>query len=268
MNNLLPAIEAHYSMGSEHERLSRPKGQLEFIRTQELILRFLPPPPAIVLDVGGGTGPYSYWLAKKKYEVHLIDPIKIHIEQATVYSDALASINLGDARSLPWKDKSVDVVLMLGPLYHLVKRGDRIKALLEAHRVLRKGGVLFAVGISRFSSALDGLFRGFLEDDDFFKNVKRCLKDGQQRSPKSRPDYFTTAFFHHPNELEQEIREAKFKFEKLLGVDGPGWMMPNFNLFWSNPDLQVRLLAIIRSLEEDSTIVGQSAHMLAVGRKT
>ena len=73
----------------------------------------------------------------------------------------IQSISLGDARNLEWGDGSVDVVLLLGPLYHLPVRSDRIAALSEAFRVLKPGGLLFAVGISRFASTLSGLIDGF-----------------------------------------------------------------------------------------------------------
>src|SRR5437773_3466782 len=95
----------------------------------------------------------------------------------------LASVTVGDARSLSWNDKTVDAVLLLGPLYHLTARADRIRALTEAHRVLKAPGLLFAVGISRFASTMDGLRSGFLKDAQFADIVDRDLKDGQHRNP-------------------------------------------------------------------------------------
>src|SRR5258707_4970237 len=68
------SIEQYYAEYPEHERLSSARGQLEFERTKRIVQRFLPSPPAIVADVGGGTGPYSFWLASLGYEIHLIGP--------------------------------------------------------------------------------------------------------------------------------------------------------------------------------------------------
>src|SRR5687767_5101200 len=81
---LIPAdVVAYYESGAELTRLTEsPQGRLEYLRMQELILRYLPPPPATVLDVGGGPGAYACWLASLGYEVHLIDPIDLHIQQA------------------------------------------------------------------------------------------------------------------------------------------------------------------------------------------
>ena len=77
------------------------------------------------------------------------------------------SATLGDARKLAFPDRSADAVLLLGPLYHLTERADRLAALREARRVLRPGGVVFAAAISRFASLLDGLARDLLDDPDF-----------------------------------------------------------------------------------------------------
>src|SRR5207237_579114 len=142
-------ILKHYESQNEAERLFQGRSRLEFTRSQELIRRYLPPPPASVLDVGGGPGVYACWLAREGYTVHLVDATPLHVEQARRASEAqpdypVASVSLGDARKLEWPDESVDAVLLMGPLYHLTERQDRLAALREAKRVLRSGGYLFA----------------------------------------------------------------------------------------------------------------------------
>ena len=97
----------------------------------------LPPVPAMIIDAGGGAGAYACWLAVKGYQVHLIDPVTKHVEQARAASakqsaHPLASAEIGDARSLQQSDGSADAVLLLGPLYHLVDKEDRLAALREA----------------------------------------------------------------------------------------------------------------------------------------
>ena len=193
---------SYYERYDESGRLGRGSGLLELARMQELIRRFLPSPPKVVFDVGGGPGRYSCWLAGNGYEVHLIDPVEKHLEQALEASESqghpLASVNLGDARSLDHRDGCADAVLLMGPLYHLTDRDDRIGALREARRVLRPGGVLIAKAINRFGSLLDGLTKGFIDDPDFIPILRRALEDGQHRGHPDRPAYFTTAFFHRP----------------------------------------------------------------------
>src|SRR5438309_8288075 len=129
-----PEMVAYYGRGLEEQRLEEDKGKLERWRTQELLARYLPRPPAVVLDVGGGTGHYSVWLAQRGYTVHLIDPVPLHVEQARARSAAqcdapLASITQGDARRLHWGAGQVDAVLLLGPLYHLTAREERLDCL-------------------------------------------------------------------------------------------------------------------------------------------
>ncbi|WP_169154692.1 class I SAM-dependent methyltransferase [Brasilonema bromeliae] len=263
----------HYENGREAHRLSKGVGQLELARTQELLSRYLPPPPAVIFDVGGGNGIYAFWLAQQGYEVHLIDAVPLHIEQAQIYSQTqrahpLASIAVGDARQLNRADASVDAVVLLGLLYHLIERSDRIAALRETHRILKNGGLVFAVGISRFASTLDGLFRGYLDDPEFVAIVQRDLAEGQHRNPSNHPAYFTTAFFHHPEELKAEVEEAGLSCENILAIEGSGWLLQNFEEHWSQPSRRERLLQSIRWLETEPSTLGMSAHIMAIALKT
>ena len=137
-------IVEHYEIVEEAARLERAESQIEKIRTQEILRRYLPPAPAVILDIGGGAGVYAFWLAERGYHVHLVDGSPRHIAQAEEVAQKttfkpLASLKLGDARQIDHPDSSADGVLLLGPLYHLTERNDRILALREAHRVLRPG---------------------------------------------------------------------------------------------------------------------------------
>src|SRR6185369_9764065 len=155
-------IAAYYARGLERDRLTSGLGALELMRTQALLARYLPPPPATVADIGGGPGRYAVWLAERGYRVHLVDPVPLHIEQAREATSrrrgvTLASAEVADARELRLPDASVDAVLLLGPLYHLPERAMRLQALAEAQRVCRPGGMILAAAISRLASTLDGL---------------------------------------------------------------------------------------------------------------
>ncbi|MDM8531835.1 methyltransferase domain-containing protein [Anaerolineales bacterium HSG25] len=271
-NPLLNDLLIHYESSYEAQRLTRASGQLELVRTQELVTRYLPPAPAVLFDVGGGAGVYACWLAKQGYETHLIDAVPLHVEQAQQASDnqpdyPLASATVGDARQLNRPDSSVDVVLMFGPLYHLTERADRLAALGEAQRILRPGGLLLAVGISRFASSMDGLFRGLLDDPQFVEIVQQDLIDGQHRNPTNNPAYFTTAYFHHPQELRAEVDEAGLQYEETLAIEGPGWLLQNFAEHWTDQTRRERLLTVVRSVESEASLIGASAHIMVVARK-
>jgi ubiquinone/menaquinone biosynthesis C-methylase UbiE len=269
-NQLDPEIAGHYASVSEQQRLG--PWSLERVRTWELLGRHLPPPPAVVLDIGGAAGVYALPLAARGYQVHLIDPMARHVEQARRASGAqpatpLASATVGDARQLDWPDGGVDAALLLGPLYHLTDRADRIRALAEARRVLRPEGVLAAAAISRFASTMDGLLRGYLDAPAFEAMVEGVLRDGLHRNPTGRPEWFTTAYFHLPEELGQEVTEAGLRLQTLLAVEGPAWMLPDIEQRLADPVRREQVLAAIRRVETEPSLLGASSHLLAVASR-
>jgi ubiquinone/menaquinone biosynthesis C-methylase UbiE len=247
-------------------------GRLEYLRTWELLTRYLPPPPATVLDVGGGAGIYALPLAREGYTVYLVDPVPLHVEQAgagaALQPEApLAGAEVGDARSLSQADETVDAVLLLGPLYHLTRREDRVQALREARRVVRPGGMVLAVGISRYASTLDGLYQGLLADDGFEAVVERDVKTGQHLNPTGRSQWFTTAYFHLPGELREETGEAGLEVEALVGIEGPARNLPDLDAWLEDPVRRTRLLAAVRRVEAATDLLGASPHLLIVGRR-
>ena len=262
-------IAAFYARGFERNRLAAGQGALELARTQVLLERYLPAAPAVVADVGGGPGRYAIWLAERGYRVHLIDPIPLHIEQARAASDArpnamLASADVGDARALPLPDASADAVLLLGPLYHLPERDDRLKALGEARRVCRPGGVILAAVISRFASTLDGLRCGYLEDPAFAAVAASDVRDGRHRNPTGDPAYFTTAYFHRPEEPAIECAAVGLTHRVTLAIEGPGWFLPDLDARLAESRRRAILLDALAALESEPTLLGTSAHLLVV----
>jgi ubiquinone/menaquinone biosynthesis C-methylase UbiE len=225
----------------------------------------------VVVDVGGGSGVYAAWLASLGYEVHLLDPVPKHLVQARQRSlrqpQAIASISLGDARRLEANDNSADAVLLLGPLYHLTERDERVQSLKEALRILRPGGVMLAAGISHFASLFDSLRHGFFSDPMFAPILERDLIDGQHRNPTGNPLYFTTTFFHRPGELARELMAAGFRLESVAAIEGPGWLAHDFDDLWTDQAQRTRLLECIRKVEREPSILGASPHIMAVGRK-
>jgi ubiquinone/menaquinone biosynthesis C-methylase UbiE len=265
-------VVAFYARGLERDRLIGGQGALEFARTRTLLERYLPEPPAVVADVGGGPGRYAVWLAERGYRVHLIDPVPLHIEQARAAAGGppgavLASAEVGDARALRLPDASVDAVLLLGPLYHLPERADRLQALAEARRVCRRGGVVIAAAISRFASTLDGLRAGYLQDPSFAAVAAGDLRDGRHRNPTGDPAYFTTAYFHRPEDLAAECAEAGLSHEATLAVEGAAWLLPDLDARLADERRRAVLLAALAALETEPTLLGVSAHLLTVVRQ-
>jgi ubiquinone/menaquinone biosynthesis C-methylase UbiE len=268
-------ITTHYSLQQREEnRLLEGAGALEFIRTRELLARNLPPPPAVVADVGGGAGVYAVPLAAEGYEVHLLDPVPRHVDLARQASDSLsgrplAEVVAGDARDLPWSEGTFDAALLLGPLYHLTEREDRLRTLAEARRVTRSGGIVAAAAISRFASTYDGIFRGYIDDPAFEEIFERDVREGQHRNPTERVEWFTTACFHLPGEFAAEIRESGLTLEGVFAIEGPAsWMGRDIEPVLRDPDRRERLLRAIRRVEGETSILGASDHLLALARSS
>jgi len=263
-------IVDHY----EHEfdeaaRISEGIGQLELLRTREIIERHLPTGRLRVLDVGGGTGVHARWLAQAGHVVELVDPIPRHVDaSAAIGADGLAvTARLGDARALPGLDATFDVVLVLGPLYHLTERADRLGAWREAFRVVRPGGLVVAAGISRFASLFSGLAHVALDDHRFRRIVEHDLGDGQHRNPDRTSGWFTTAYFHRPEELESEASEAGLTFVAQFGVEGLAGWLPHLGEQWHDATARATIVESARVIESEPSLRGLSAHMLVVTRR-
>jgi len=258
------SIKKFYETGVEKDRLFRKMGRLEKERTDQLLNQYLPKAPATILDVGGGVGVYSFDLTKKGYNIYLIDPVEANIKEAKKLSqksknNPLRGYIVGDARKIDMDDDSADVVLFMGPLYHLDKH-DRKIALLEAYRVLKPGGKIFAVAISRFCPVLGAFVKEQMEDESFSKEVFNCLTQGH---------FFYKGghfFSHWPNELQNEVKEAGFENISIHPIEGFGYCLDKSN--WENEDLRKKLLKAIELTETESSILGVSDHMMAIGEKS
>jgi SAM-dependent methyltransferase len=268
MKRPTPALEvlAYYERGLERDRLQTGRGVLELLRTQEILRRVLPTAPGRIADVGGGAGIHASWLAQDGHIVTLVEPVQLHVEQATAASatqpDAPFDAVLGDARSLPFAGASVDAALLLGPLYHLPDRDHRIKALTEAKRIVRPGGFVVAAGITRFGTWLDALARDLLLDPEFRAIAEQDLRDGQHRGVEDR--WFTTSFFHRPDELADECRESGLDVVELVAVEGPSWFLPDLPERLADPARREVVLEVVRAIEHEPSLMGASGHFLAV----
>jgi SAM-dependent methyltransferase len=183
MNGPAREIVDYYTHVPEESRLKAGSSQLEFERTKELIRRFLPLPPAQIVDVGGGSGPYAFWLASLGHSVRLVDATARLLEEARRQNDAspqpLTSIAVGDARRR----------------------------------------------------------------------------------------YFVTAYFHRPEDLVQELVDAGYQDVRVFGVEGPCWLLPDFEARWNDLERRRDLLEVARLLEQETSVMGASAHLLAIGTK-
>lgn len=258
-------IEWYSARYSEADRLTvSADGRLELTRTRELLRRHLPPAPATVLDVGGGPGAHAAWLVREGYRVHLVDPVQRHLDQAA--ERAGCTVELGDARQLNAPDDSYDVVLVLGPLYHLPGHGDRSAALREARRVVRPGGLVAAAAINRYSSIAEHTSTGGLVRDGLRDSVADILATQTYDGARG----FTTAYFHTADQLAQEMADAGLAPHALYGVEGPMWgMVKAVELRAGQPlldddPIMVSALRAAELADPYPDLLATSSHLLAV----
>jgi 2-polyprenyl-3-methyl-5-hydroxy-6-metoxy-1,4-benzoquinol methylase len=262
-----PEIIAFYTSSfDEAERLSgTAEGVLELVRTRELLGRCLPPPPARVLDVGGGTGAHARWLVQDGYQVHLVDPVERHLAQA---QQTGCTVELGEAGALTAGDASYDVVLLLGPLYHLPDRNDRRQALREAYRVVRPGGLVAAAAINRYASLFDTTATTHLAHPPVQAAVEHILATGVHDGRKG----FTVSAFHTAPELVDELAAAGLVDVAVHGIEGPGWAalraveQHTGTALFDSP-LFTAALAAARIAESHPDLLAAGSHLLAVGHR-
>ncbi|MBL1096892.1 class I SAM-dependent methyltransferase [Streptomyces coffeae] len=260
---LAPEIEHFYSeVIDENARLSMSAdGRLELLRTQEILRRYLPPTPARILDVGGGTGVHARWLVEDGYKVELVDPIARHVEQAATICPA----SVGDARALAAEDASYDVVQLLGPLYHLPDPEERRTALSEARRVVKPGGLVAAAAINRYASLFEHVTYAHLHTDRLQAAISKILRTAVHDGKG-----FTLSYYHRADELADELRAAGLTDVEVFGIEGPTWSL--LKAVEQQPgegptdDMFASALTAARMAEPYPELLAASSHLLAVGK--
>ncbi|MCV2393644.1 class I SAM-dependent methyltransferase [Actinotalea sp. M2MS4P-6] len=270
MSEEADAVRRHYETETDEDtRLRGGLGRIELWRVQDMVRRYLGAGSRRVLDVGGASGVHSEWLLGDSHTVHLVDLVERHVAAARDRLEGVPgfSASVGDARQLPVADASQDAVLLLGPLYHVQDREDRVAIWREAARVLSPGGVVVAMAISRFASLFDGLTHGYLFDPEFRAVVDADLTDGRHENAHGRPGWFTTAYFHRPEELAVEAADAGLDVLETLGVEGiAGWIDHLAPRLDDAADREV-VLEAARRVEAEPSLLGLSPHLLCVARR-
>jgi SAM-dependent methyltransferase len=258
-------IAAYYERGGERERLRKNAfGRLEFIRMQDLLRRLLPGPNLDVLDVGGATGVHAKWLAEDGHRVTLVDPVESQVEVAAALPGVTAVV--GDARDLPCEDDGFDAVLLMGPLYHLLDRDHRVRALQEACRAARPGGFVAAVTINRVAGWNDWLIwkaRGIEHPHSEAERID-MLERGELRLFDH--DIFTTAYLHQPGEVVDEFRDAGLGEPQQYAVQGFVGLTPEIVDLVDDATVLAHILDGLRVLETEPSLLGAGAHLLTTAR--
>jgi len=250
----------------ENNRMDR--NPLEYLRCKEIISRYLKDEALKVADIGGASGAFSFWLAEQGHTVSLLDYTPLHIEQAKEKSVLLGvelySYDCGDAKHLPYASEGFDLVLLMGPLYHMQKAEDRFQCINEAHRVLKKGGIIVCECISRYANIFEGFQNNLMSDEKFVEILEENLASGMHNPQDT--GYFTTAFFHTTELLKSEIKQADFSFIDLVPIEGFAQVLDADN-WLSDEEKKETLLKYIRKTERIPELLGISGHHMIIGKK-
>ena len=226
---------------------------------QDLIGRFLAPPPGVVLDVGGGPGRYACWLAAKGYQVHLIEARRAGARGV----GGPAGLSAGERR------RRRCAFAAPRPRQRRCRAPDGAALPPPRARATAGGAARGAPRAEqRLAALLDGICRGFIDDPEFVDIIRRDLAEGQHRGVPGTTRYFTTAFFHRPDQLASEIRESGFRRqEELFTVQGPAQFAPDLETRMADPARRAQVLDLIRLVEHEQVLLGAASHIACIAEK-
>ena len=211
---LMTDLEKYYNKFNEEKRLNSRHGQIEYITSMKYIHEYIPGKESKILDVGAGTGRYSVELANEGYDVTAVELVKYNLgilksKNSTVKAYQGTALNLSR-----FQDNTFDVTLVFGPMYHLFKFEDKLKALLEAKRVTKTGGVILVAYVMNEYGILT---YGFKEN-----NIKKCMEDNRitedfhcVSAPEDLYDYVRL------EDINQLVAAAELSRIKIISPDGP-----------------------------------------------
>ncbi len=254
MNNL----EEYYNKFNEDKRLNTRRGQIEFITNMKYIHKYLKEGDKI-LDIGAGTGKYSLSLDKEGYEVTAIELVKRNIQIINKKNPHLKTI-LGNALDLSMiKDNTYDIVLLFGPMYHLKKRSDQIKALAEAKRVTKKEGIiLVSYCMNDYAVITHGFIEGNIQENIKNQQINKNFKILENGNPLY--DYVRIEDINEINKI------TKLKRIQIVSSDG----MTNYirgTLNKMNKETFNIYLKYHLSTCERKDFLGVSTHLLDILKK-
>jgi SAM-dependent methyltransferase len=225
------------------------------------------PNVGVSLTSEAGRGPMLLTLRGRVMTSPLVDPVPRHVDAATARSAsqplAPYRVELAEARHLPLADGSVDAVLLMGPLYHLVERDEQLAALREVTRVLRPGGRLIAEIITRYAGVLDAARRGVLAEPGTWEDLDRVLMTGRRHETAKFTDGSFWGYLHRPDELMAELELAGFGDIQLVAVEGFAWLLGDLQQRMRDP---ADLLRAIRLTESEPSMLGASSHVIGAAR--
>jgi 2-polyprenyl-3-methyl-5-hydroxy-6-metoxy-1,4-benzoquinol methylase len=266
-------IKAYYSVFDEQHRLENAEGRLEYDICKSIILGYLNKSDRI-LDLGGGAGKYSIELAKQGYNVTLADLSERLLEQARTYVEendipSLQSYDAVNAIDLSrYNDNSFDVIILFGPMYHLLDSDERNKCVSEVYRVLKPNGIIFASFIPYLTGAVGVVSRAFYFPQQVNEyNLSEVFETGIFNNNANVA--FQEGYYPESKEIEQLFREHNFSQILLRSIRGFGYNKEEKLYELSEKDISLfnKMIELINKTSTNPAIIETCGHALYIGRK-
>lgn len=253
-------LEKYYNKFNEEKRLKSRHGQVEFAVAMKYIHEVIAGRKDLdIIDIGAGTGAYSVLLAEEGHRVTAVELVNKNVSQIKMKSNKIVA-KQGNALDLKFKDDSFDIALLFGPNYHLITHEEKLKAILEAKRVVRKGGVILIMYLMNEYAVITYAFKE--------GNLQKCLKENKLNDKfeceTTKEDLYSYVRLEEINKLQ---KEAELKRIKIVGVDGAtDYIRPVLNKM-TEEDFDI-FIKYQMSIAERPELLGASSHTLDILQKT
>lgn len=259
-------LELYYNKFNEEKRLDSRHGQVEFITSMKYIHKYLdeiakdkPRSEIKILDVGAATGRYSVPLAEEGYDVTAVELVKHNLARLKAKGSSVKAYQGNAMKLRRFEDNSFDVVLVFGPMYHLHEKEEKLKALSEAKRVVRPGGIIFVAYIMNEYSVITYAFK------------EKHIKEGMQNGMLDENFHCTKAAnelysFVRTEDIENLNEEAGLERIQLIAADGAAnYIRPFLNAL--DEEEFGYFIEYHLSTCERADLMGASGHLVDILRK-
>ena len=255
-------LEKYYNKFCEEKRLTRRHGYVEYVTSMKYIHEYLPQgkkETVKILDVGAGTGRYSVQLAGEGYDVTAVELVKYNLGILKSKKSSVKAYQ-GNALNLSrFEADQFDMVLVFGPMYHLYTKEDKVKALKEAKRVVKPGGIiLVAYYMNEYSILTYGFKEGHMKE-----SIRNQKVDDSFHVRSKEEDLYDYVRIEDIDAIDQA---AGVKREKLIAADGPANYMRTVLNAMDEETYQLFIQYHLSTCERKD-LLGASAHTLDIVRK-